>query len=159
METHTAVAQEGGLWTDRASTLLVCFSAWENGVVCGELWSFYEQQPRLFRGLDQLLFNVEAALDEAGQQAAWFSPREAVPSRRVHSSTPPLHPCHMPADLLQKRGGLATASVRVYYRRNASFQGELRLYDPARTLCFRSALELIHLLWSELDEKSSSVQK
>lgn len=133
---------------DRTSTLFLCFSGVEDGAVCGELWSFYEEAPRPFRGLDHLLFAMEDALDAAGQRSVWCQRRDIRPLQGRRAPAP--EPCYTAGELMEKRGSLSTAAVRVHFRRNASFQGELRLYDPARTVCFRSALELIHLLWSEL---------
>lgn len=77
METKTKIAGGAGSqnvsarWPDYAFTMLICFSSWQDQIACGELWSYFSKDPRSFRGLDQLLFAIENAMDEAGRPAAW----------------------------------------------------------------------------------------
>ena len=72
METKTKIAGGAGSqnvsarWPDYAFTMLICFSSWQDQIACGELWSYFSKDPRSFRGLDQLLFAIENAVDEAG---------------------------------------------------------------------------------------------
>lgn len=135
-------------WPDYAFTMLICFSSWQDQVAQGELWTFFSKEPRPFRGLDQLLFAMEEAIDEAGHPAPWREPRQVSPR-----PSPPARPralYYEPQAMASKRGAYYTASVRVYYRQNASIQGELTLCNPPRKIRFRSALELLHLLWSAL---------
>lgn len=82
METKTKIAGGAGSqnvsarWPDYAFTMLICFSSWQDQIACGELWSYFSKDPRSFRGLDQLLFAIENAVDEAGRPAAWQQPRQ-----------------------------------------------------------------------------------
>lgn len=136
-------------WPDYAFTMLICFSSWEDQVAQGELWSYFSREPRKFRGLDQLLFAMEEAIDEAGRPAVWREPRQ-LSQQQAPPPAKPQGPCYEPQALAGKRGAYYTASVRVYYRQHASIQGELTISDPPRKIRFRSALELLHLLWSAL---------
>lgn len=151
MEETVALDQErpSGAWTNCASALTICFSDWDGDAVLGEIWSFYEKEPRPFRGLDQMLFAVEAALDAAGRQMAWCRPR-TLEEQGPDALPVPMEPCWRPGDMLVRRGRLCTAVVRVYYRRGASMQGELRLGSRPESIQFRSGLELMHLIWSAL---------
>lgn len=157
---RTAVPQ-GGAWPEYASSMVLCFSSWEHGVACGELWSFCFQKPRRFCGLDQLLFTVEAMLDEIGRSPPAWQMRTLTdkPRRRGAAGAqkpapspdrPP--PYYGPDGLTCKRGRLCTAVVRVQYRQNASMQGRLLVYPARRPVSFRSALELLHLLRDALEQ-------
>lgn len=155
MDTKTKAAGAAGTnnvsvrWPDYAFTMLICFSSWQDQIAQGELWSYFSKDPRPFRGLDQLLFAIEQAVDEAGRPAAWQEPRQVF-ERQGLSSSQALGPYYEPYALAGKRGAYYTASVRVYYRQHASMQGELTLSEPPRKIRFRSALELLHLLQSAL---------
>ncbi len=155
METKTKIAGGAGSqnvsarWPDYAFTMLICFSSWQDQIACGELWSYFSKDPRSFRGLDQLLFAIENAVDEAGRPAAWQQPRQVFERQNPVVAQAP-GPYYEPQALAGKRGAYYTASVRVYYRQHASIQGELTLSEPPRKIRFRSALELLHLLWSAL---------
>ncbi|MFG6331261.1 MAG: hypothetical protein K1W28_05450 [Lachnospiraceae bacterium] len=60
--------------------------------------------------------------------------------------------------VIQQRGTDATFLVRVMYRQDSDWQGEVTWVDGRKKECFRSALELIKLLDSALgeDEKRKS---
>lgn len=137
-------------WPDYAFTMLICFSNWQDQVAQGELWSYFSKDPRPFRGLDQLLFAMEDAIEEAGRPAAWQEPRQLSQRQPAAQAAKAPGPYYEPQALAGKRGAYCTAAVRVYYRQHASIQGELILHEPPRKIRFRSALELLHLLWSAL---------
>ena len=142
------------MWPEYAATMLICVSGEENGVISGELWSFYFENPRPFRGLDQLLFVMEDLMDEAGQPEAWCKMRswdgasEGHGRGRIKAEPPKSRKKRTPArnhtELDRIQGKLCTIPIRVYCRQNASMQGTIQL--GKETQCFRSALELLHLL-------------
>lgn len=148
------IPRDGGMWPEYAATMLICVSGKENGVISGELWSFYFEAPRPFRSLDQLLFVMEDLMNEAGQPEAWCKIRNWDGSSREYGRSrirtePPKSrkkrtPARSQTELDTVRGKLCTIPVRVYCRQNASMQGTIQL--GKETQCFRSALELLHLL-------------
>ena len=154
------IPRDGGLWPEYAATMLICFSGWEEGVASGELWSFYFRNPRPFRGLDQLLFQMESVMNEVGQPMSWCEERSLTAPRRRRFDPSGLEPVSIPrrrspyygiGGLEGARGRLCTVAVRVYCRRHASMQGELR-FLRYQEVCFRSALELIRLLRDGLEQ-------
>lgn len=150
----------GALWPEYASTMLICFSGWENGAACGELWSFYFEESLPFYSLDQILFGIETIMDNAGYPQKWCERRSlvTVPRRGKSSVTrapyvpPPEHrvPYYKPDSFCTMRGSLCTVSIRVHCRQNASIQGVLNL-SRGQKIYFRSALELLYLLKEVLD--------
>lgn len=147
------------LWPDYASTQVICFSSWKNGIARGELYSFYFEEAFPFVGLDGLLLAMEAVMDKAEHPAAWEKMRKLIPQKqsrrppqgeRVYTrASVPGQPFYLPDGLLDKHGQICTVAVRVHCRQHASMQGELRACG--KPVCFRSALELLHLLRETLD--------
>lgn len=156
------IPRDGSIWPEYAATMLICFNGKKNGIAFGELWSFYFKEPRPFRGLDQLLFVMDQLMDEADDPMKFYETRKlpTQPGKRrkrgpiseQEVELPPRikkRPHYGPMELKAIRGQLATIPIRVYFRRNASMQGKIRL--GKNYVCFRSALELLHLLSEMLD--------
>ena len=93
-------------------------------------------------------------MDKVGQPAAWCKARkwggasEESKSGSEKRNSSVLRkkriPAHSQAELDRIQGKLCTIPIRVYCRQNASMQGTIQL--GKETQCFRSALELLHLL-------------
>ena len=151
------IPRDGGVWPEYALTALICFERWENGVICGQLRSFCFQDSRSFRGLDGLLFSLEELMDDMGCPQPWQRRRsrsaslaEQVPTAEEDREDVHQKPFYSPEALGAYRGRICTAAVRIYSRQHASMQGQIRL--AGQTICFRSALELMHLLYEELEQ-------
>ena len=54
-------------------------------------------------------------------------------------------------DLMKKHGELGTFVVHVQHRQNSSWQGRITWAEKNRTLCFRSAWELLKLIASAVE--------
>lgn len=157
VQTHSSImeddiSRDGGMWPEYAATMFICVSGIRNGRIYGKLWTFYFKKSRPFRGLDQLLFVMEDIMDEAGQPEAWCKIRSwggsSAESGKAEGNSPVLRkkriPAHSQRKLNRIHGKLCTIPIRVYCRQNASMQGTVQL--GKETQCFRSALELLHLL-------------
>ncbi|MBQ2819515.1 MAG: hypothetical protein IKM67_05230 [Clostridia bacterium] len=55
-----------------------------------------------------------------------------------------------------RKGRLATFSIRLMFRQNASWQGSVSWLEGSSEETFRSALELIFLMKSALDSKKQT---
>lgn len=133
--------RSGGRWPEYAATMILCFDRWENDMAIGSLWTFFQSTPIPFHGLDNVLFIMDAMMDQAEQPMPWMARRhikEQVrpqPDRRTQIQ-----------NLLSFRPGLlSTVSVRIYTRQHATMQGTLRV-EGNREVSFRSGLELLYLL-------------
>ncbi|MBO1679035.1 hypothetical protein HJY11_04390 [Bittarella massiliensis] len=62
-------------------------------------------------------------------------------------------------DLTDHTGGRATFTVQVVYRQNATWQGTVTWLEKGKQSYFRSALELIKLMDSALEEAPPSGDK
>lgn len=133
--------RSGGRWPEYAATMILCFDQWENDMAIGSLWTFFQSTPIPFHGLDNLLFIMDAMMDQAEQPMPWMARRHIKEQARPHSDRRT-----QIQNLLSFRPGLlSTVSVRVYTRQHATMQGTLRV-EGNRELSFRSGLELLYLL-------------
>jgi len=64
----------------------------------------------------------------------------------------------MEDDMNKKHGDRGTFLVRIHYRQNASWQGQVTWAEKNKTVPFRSALELIKLIDSTQEEKPDEWQ-
>lgn len=157
------IPRDGGIWPEYASTMVICFHGIDHGTAYGELWSFYYQDPRPFKGLDHLLFTMEDLMNEAGYPKAWCETRNWGASNKrekcdSEKQTPLSNkqriPAYGPKALAHVQGNLCTFFVRVYFRQNASMQGMIR--SGKETVCFRSGLELMKLMQQVLEKKNNN---
>lgn len=142
--------RSGGRWPEYAATMILCFDRWENDMAIGSLWTFFQSTPIPFHGLDNLLFIMDAMMDQAEQPMPWMARRHIKEQTRPHSGRRP----QFQNPLSFKPGLLATVSVRIYTRQHATMQGALRV-EGNREACFAVAwnccisfgkLQNIHLL-------------
>ena len=161
------IPRDGGMWAQHADTLFIYVNEWDKSIASGQLWSFCVQKPIAFHGLDDLLLTLDDVLDEIVQPARWCELR-TVSSEKKKTSANTNAPTerklyHPPEELSRVHGKVGTAAIRIYARQNASMQGELQFSGKERrqAICFRSALELLHLLreWLELTDSERSVGK
>ena len=122
-------------------TVLVCVDRYENGVPQGQLY-LPGQGGERFESLSQLLLRAERLLNQAGGVQSFTTPR-------IFALAKPLPPAPCDAGELT-RGSAATFEMRVLFRQNASWQGELLWLEKNTRQSFRSVLELITLMDSAL---------
>lgn len=133
--------RSGGRWPEYAATMILCFDRWEDDMSIGSLWTFFQSTPIPFHGLDNLLFIMDAMMDQAKQPMPWMARRHIKEQARPNSDRRT-----QIQNLLSFRPGLlSTVSIRVYTRQHATMQGTLRV-EGNRELSFRSGLELLYLL-------------
>ena len=83
-------------------------------------------------------------------------PQSFTTHRSFLSPLPAEHPSE-PSSTSQ-RGALATFSLRILFRQNSSWQGTVTWLEGNLEQCFRSVLELIHLMDSSLQALTSTSQ-
>ena len=141
--------RSGGRWPEYAATMILCFDQWENDMAIGSLWTFFQSTPIPFHGLDNLLFIMDAMMDQAEQPMPWMARRHIKEQAKSHlnrrKNDSPKTVSQIQNSLSFRPGLLATVSVRVYTRQHATMQGTLRV-EGNREVSFRSGLELLYLL-------------
>lgn len=141
--------RSGGRWPEYAATMILCFDQWENDMAVGRLWTFFRSTSIPFHGLDNLLFIMDAMMDQVEQPMPWMARRHVKESTNPYSGGEKVAPQRTVVQIRKpvsfSPGQLATIAVRVYTRQHATMQGTLRV-EGNRTVCFRSGLELLYLL-------------
>ena len=144
-------------WAGRAvpNILCICVDGAE-GDTAYRLYHCYAGEPARFTEMGELLLKADDIFDEtrypqASVESRTFgrkpneSPRPTARERnRIMSEN----------QVMNQRGDKATFVVHVQYRQNATWQGSVVWAEKNKTQRFRSALELLKLIDSALDEAS-----
>ena len=139
------------------NAIRICVDAVGSGTFRGRLYHRYAPTPILFAGAEQLLLAAESLFDtwnypQPGLLARSFSPR---PAKRGNTRMD-----RQPIERLSEHaGGRATFTVQVTYRQNATWQGTVTWLEEGKQSHVRSALELIKLMDSALEETSPPSDK
>lgn len=122
---------------DMNRTVMISVDSYHEKIPCGRFHIVSEQEAHPFRGLSQLLIGINSYLD-----------RENFPQSfsELRTFQDPLRHENPPALSRQASGDLATFSVRILFRQNASWQGMVTWVEGKQQEYFRSVLELIVLL-------------
>lgn len=136
--------------------LCICVDGAENGVRY-RLYHCYAAEPVCFSEVGELLLRADGIFDETrypqastesrtfGRKQEEKTPRTAARERiKLMSEN----------EVTNQRGDKATFVVHVQYRQNATWQGSVVWAEKNKTQRFRSALELLKLIDSALDESS-----
>ena len=137
--------------------MVICIDG-ANGVnEPGRLYSCYSREPDRFEDQYQLLLLMEQVMEKINY------PQSSVALRQYGKKEGKKEPVayamrERPAkvmeqtELLEYRGGQATYAVRVQYRQNATWQGELVWLEHNEARSFTSELEMLKLIDSLRDE-------
>lgn len=122
-------------------TTVVCVDSYENGVPAGRFYNPYDPQGESFYGLTRLLLRMTDLLD------AMDFPQSFTVARSFANA--PMNPGRAPEKAIRE-GELATFSLRILFRKNATWQGSVTWLEGGKSQNFRSVLELVSLMDSAL---------
>ena len=109
-----------------------------NGIPSGYFHIASNEEAKPFHGLCQLLIAINDALDQEN------FPQSFNELRKFHVPTKPAD--KSAASIIQRSGKIATFSIRILFRQNASWQGSLNWLEGQQEEYFRSVLELMVLM-------------
>lgn len=131
------------------------------GDCAGKIWHQYEDEAVKFNNTMRLVREMDKLYDE------WDFPQKATSLRNFKNRE-----CCTEADnkkeagpqmdarrIQDKKGDKGTFIVHVKYRQNATWQGEVVWVEQKKRQYFRSALELLKLIDSALDEEAEAPQE
>ena len=123
-------------------TTIICVDKYDNKCLSGRLYNPADTEGFTFRSTIELLLNMENVLSEKTFPQAYTS-------RRV------FHPIEdrptVESSRIERRDGeLATFSLKILFRQNASWQGSVLWHEGRQEERFRSVLELLLLINSAL---------
>ena len=129
---------QGSMWENQYRTTMICVDSYENGVLNGRMYNPYLNGGETFRSTMEFLKETETLLDK-------MKFPQPFSANRVFRS-PPEMKSEGPPDITTKRGKLATFSLKVLFRQNASWQGSVTWVEGKREESFRSVLELLLMM-------------
>lgn len=124
-------------------TSLICIDGYENGVPRGRIYNNYIGKGVDFVGVMELLKTIESLVETMNCPQSFNEKRSFRPSS-VPSVSEQLYD-----DV--NGGEIATFSVRLLFRQNASWQGSISWHEGNCEESFRSVLELLLLIDSALN--------
>lgn len=124
------------------NTTIVCIDQYENKNPCGRIYNSAYNCGITFQSTIDLLLNMEAILEETQTPQAYSSKRVFGPVGE--------RPAMETTSEELKEGKLATFSLRILFRQNASWQGLLHWHEGRQEESFRSVLELLLLIDSAM---------
>ena len=112
--------------------------SYDGKIAEGTVLDTYSDKSYAFRGLVNLLFLIEELEDRCGNTEKFMEDRSIA--HDIRTNVKPIE--------AKKRDDvpLATFGVRILFRQNASWQGQILWNDRKREACFRSVCELIKLM-------------
>lgn len=140
--------------------ICICIDEARHGDYRGVLWNQYEDEPTEYKNSIELIQKMDALYDE------WNFPQRSTSSRSFGKAEEKTARTgqkgaglQMDAHRVQdKKGDKGTFIVHVKYRQNATWQGEVIWTERKQKQYFRSALELLKLIDSALDESEEEIQ-
>ena len=123
-------------------TTVICVDKYENRILSGRLYNSYYKTGINFGSTMELLRSLEGMLEEMNCPQSFSSKRlfRPIGEKTVfEASTETEH-----------KGKLATFSLRILFRQNASWQGSVVWSEGKQEESYRSVLELLLLIDSAL---------
>ena len=119
-------------------TVMIYVDQCRDGILSGRYRLASEPEVKSFHGLSRLLLDIDAVLDREN------FPQSFAELRRFRKPSGAAVPS--PGQPDQSRGAIATFSLRILFRQNASWQGSVKWIEGEQEEYFRSVLELMVLI-------------
>lgn len=137
------------VWGEPYRTSMICIDQYHQGVLSGRFYHPYLQTRQRFRSLMELLLQMEAVLEQMQFPQSFTDRRDGLCTNRLSLWT------ELDADA--EPGKIATFTVRILFRQNASWQGTISWLNHQQENHFRSVLELILLMHSALSAEENAL--
>ncbi len=128
-------------------TTIICIDKYECKQLCGRIYNSTYNDGCVFRSTIDLLLSMETALGEKNQPQSYSCRRAFRPAEE--------RPLLEKTQEELRQGKVATFSLRILFRQNASWQGSVYWHEGRQEERFRSVLELLLLMDSALSSKES----
>lgn len=128
----------------------ICIDRVKDGCFGGRIYHKFDQKPVQFCGAEGIILTLEQLMDELSY------PQASVQTRRFTTAKAQRSGLVMEKKEINEptaySGREATFVVHVKYRQNATWQGVVTWAEKKKQKSFRSALELIKLMDSAIEE-------
>ena len=133
-------------YSDPLRSINICVDGYENKRITGVIQSTSQNKTILFQSTIEMLLGIESLLTDQPQPFSakrTFRPGMDKENGFIVAAGP-------------KNGSLATFTLRILFRQNASWQGTVLWQEGKTEESFRSVLELIYLMDSALSGSNTS---
>ncbi len=132
-------------WAEEYRTIFLCVDSYQNKVPQGRLYNPGLGEGRQFQSLTNFILEMEQIFEKMEFPKAYTTTRTFA--------KPPLKAAG-PPDSTYREGEMATFSLNILFRQNASWQGSIVWLEEKQEQRFRSVLELILLIDNALTQTS-----
>ncbi|WP_243125440.1 hypothetical protein [Clostridium transplantifaecale] len=134
--------------------ITICVDSFAQGDYSGSIWNLYQKRPIPYANTMDLLRKVDSFFNELDYPQnstidRTFGKDKGAVRQKKEGAVAQMDE----RELKKKKGEEATFIVYVKYRQNATWQGEVIWADKKEKKFFRSALELLKLMDSAMEEK------
>lgn len=143
---------EAGRYIGTPNGIVLCADRNDNGILTGRLYHGYSTEAIPFRGYEDVIRTAEALFDALGFPHKATSDRNIYGQARRDKKKEGMTKVMEDDRLLEQHGDMGTFVIRVQHRQHSSWQGMVTYLDKDKTVYFRSALELMKIIDSTLDE-------
>jgi len=130
----------------------ICVDLICDGYYTGRFYHYYSARPIQFHSQHELIVNIDTLCDQLDYPQAALRVRSFWPKRKRAVHRKEMRRQLSKEQLSVNRGNMATFLVHVKYRQNATWQGTVLWAEENKQAHFRSALELIKLMDSAVEE-------
>lgn len=134
------------------NVICVCIDEIKEELIEGRMYHCYSETPVLFTNQLQLLAEMEALYDRLNFPQASTRDRTLKPKKVQTETDKEAEAVKDEQDIKNQVGRKASFIVRVTSRQNATWQGSISWTERGITKHFRSALELLKLIASALED-------
>ena len=132
----------------RDNDILICVDSYKNRLISGRVFTKSGKGSADFENMVQLLKILQSIMDKSGYPEP-YTVIKNFSSTKADSGAP----AFTDGSISDLRGKAGTFLVKVVFRQNASWQGVINWIDGRKEESFRSALELIFLMDSALENE------
>lgn len=137
------------------NVISVCIDGIKDELIEGRMYHCYTDTPLKFTNQLQLLSEMEDLYDRLNFPQASTRDRTLKPKKVQTGTGKEVEAVREEQDVKNQVGRKASFIVRVNSRQNATWQGSISWTEKGVTKHFRSALELLKLIDSALDDEES----
>ena len=142
------------IYIQSPGTICICVDEYDHHSVLGRIYYPENEKPVHFNEIGRLFIEIDRILDEIHFPESSTSGRSfKVPIQNRLKSK---EKASMKKMKIQQKGGKGTFVVQVQFRQHATWQGKVLWAEKNETVNFRSALELLKLIDSALDESAAA---
>lgn len=141
-----------------SSVVRLCFDTLGHGEWKGRLHTRYHEAPIRFENASELLERMDQFYDwlDFPQASTKVRSFRELKAQTVTSNQRDHVIVTRQEDMDKQHGDKATFVVRVQYRQNATWQGQVTWTEENKTVAFRSALELLKLIDSTASDETGA---